>query len=583
MNKYFSCIYAQGPNGEFGLRTGVKKIKERESGEFDKDKDKDKHKHKDKNGDIEYRLPWPKLSSDMKHFKNVTSGGIVIYGSATFSSLGKRPLENRINIVVSSSLYDIYGEGGKGSFESNTEGFIDENLFFSPSLDKALELCALIRSREGEKEAYVIGGSNLLLEAMKNPYCEYIYLTCISGLYNNEGIVANIYIDSIPEDYVYLGKEENGNGNGNGDEKEKDERKYEESKSVNIIVERDYVLQFKKFMRIRNSQENQYLNLCKKLLLEGEKTLDRTGTGTLSLWGETMKFNLEEEFPIYTTKKISFKNVVKELLFFISGKTDTKILENEGVNIWKGNTSRDYLDKRGFHSYNEGEAGPIYGFQWRHYGAEYTPNVQYSPGDGNGKDQLAGIIDNIKNLTRGESIEHGRRLVINSWNPLDIDKMCLPPCHYSMIFSVSGSMTTSETEVDTESKIETETETEIETKTESDSNPIDKSLKLNCMVIMRSNDVFLGNPYNVTSYALLTCMIAKLANIKPGKLVLSVANFHLYNNHIEQIKLQIQRPPRKWPSLVIRGEQETIDDFCYDDFYLIGYEPHKFIRGEMSA
>ena len=285
------------------------------------------------------------------------------------------------------------------------------------------------------------------------------------------------------------------------------------------------------------NKEYEYLFLLKKILDFGEEREDRTGNGTISLFGERLEFNLENEFPLLTTKKVFLDKIILELLFFISGKTDTKILENQNVNIWKGNTSLDFIKKRGL-TWDEGDMGPGYSFQWRHYGAEYQGcHLDYT---NQGIDQLNNLIEGIKKNP------YDRRHILCSWNVKDLDMMVLPPCHCLVQFYVS------------------------------------KLGYLDCQMYQRSADVFLGVPFNIASYSLLTYMIAKICNLKPRKFIHIFGDVHIYKNHIEQVKEQLSRIPYKLPILEIISNPKTIFDFKLEDFKIINYKHHSYIKADMA-
>jgi len=262
----------------------------------------------------------------------------------------------------------------------------------------------------------------------------------------------------------------------------------------------------------------QYLDLCKHILSNGVQKSDRTGTGTLSVFGYQMRFDLQEGFPLLTTKKVHTKSIIHELLWFISGNTNIKYLKDNGVTIWD-----EWAD-------SEGNLGPIYGKQWRSW-----------PGYNNGHiDQLQQAIDTIKNNP------DSRRIIVSSWNVARIDNMALPPCHCFFQFYVAEG-------------------------------------KLSCQLYQRSADVFLGVPFNIASYALLTSMVASICNLVPGEFIHTLGDAHIYNNHIEQVNLQLSREPRSLPKLVLNESIESIDDFCYDDIKIIDYDPHPTIKGKVAV
>jgi len=286
-------------------------------------------------------------------------------------------------------------------------------------------------------------------------------------------------------------------------------------------------------------EETQYLNLVREIIESGKVKNDRTHVGTLSVFGRQLRFNLRDNiFPLLTTKRVFFRGVVEELLWFIRGSTNAKELSDRGVHIWDGNGSREYLDRYGFTDREEGDLGPIYGFQWRHSGAEYVD--MHSDYTGQGIDQLQEVIDKIK------SSPNDRRLIMCAWNPKDIGKMALPPCHALIQFYVS-----------------------------------DK--ELSCMMYQRSADMGLGVPFNIASYALLTLMVAHITGLQPGEFIHNLGDAHVYLNHVTQLKEQLTRTPRLFPTLTIRRQVSCIDDFHADDFELSGYNPHGKIQMDMAV
>ena len=285
--------------------------------------------------------------------------------------------------------------------------------------------------------------------------------------------------------------------------------------------------------------ESQYINLIKHILENGISKDDRTGIGTLSIFSYNMTFNLRESFPLLTTKKVYWKGVVEELLWFISGSTDSNILKEKGVRIWEGNSSREFLDSQGLSHYDQGDIGAGYGFQWRHFGAKYTN--MYDSYEGQGVDQLKDVIYKIKNTP------DDRRIIMSAWNPTDLDKMALPPCHIFVQFWV-------------------------------DSN----KKELHSQMYQRSCDVGLGVPFNIASYALLTCIIAKLCDLTPGDFHYCMGDTHIYKNHIDAIKLQITRDPYDFPKIKIKDITD-IDNIKFDDIELIDYKYYENIKMNMAV
>lgn len=262
----------------------------------------------------------------------------------------------------------------------------------------------------------------------------------------------------------------------------------------------------------------EYLTLMKKILDEGVSKEDRTGTGTTSLFGYQMRFNLNEGFPLLTTKKVHLKSIIYELLWFLRGDSNIKYLKEHGVSIWD-----EWADA-------DGNLGPVYGAQWRHWRCE----------DGTEIDQIANLMNQLRNNP------DSRRLIVSAWNVAQVDKMALPPCHSLFQFYVVNN-------------------------------------KLSCQLYQRSADLFLGVPFNIASYALLTMMIAKVSGFELGDFVHTFGDVHIYNNHREQVALQLTREPRELPKMIIHGNQRDIFDFKYEDFELVGYNPYPAIKAPVAV
>ncbi|MGE6629691.1 thymidylate synthase [Bacillus sp. NPDC077027] len=262
----------------------------------------------------------------------------------------------------------------------------------------------------------------------------------------------------------------------------------------------------------------QYKDLCRHVLQNGEHKGDRTGTGTISTFGYQMRFDLQKGFPLLTTKKLHVKSIIHELLWFLNGDTNVKYLQENGVRIWN-----EWADENG-------ELGPVYGSQWR----------SWQSADGETIDQISQLIHDIK------TNPNSRRLIVSAWNPSEIDKMALPPCHCLFQFYVSDG-------------------------------------KLSCQLYQRSADIFLGVPFNIASYALLTMMVAKVTNLKPGEFIHTLGDAHIYQNHLPQIDMQLKREERSLPKLSFTRDVKDIFDFTFEDFALEGYDPHPHIKGEVSV
>jgi len=288
----------------------------------------------------------------------------------------------------------------------------------------------------------------------------------------------------------------------------------------------------------KEHDEMQYLRLIQTIIEKGKNKSDRTGTGTISIFGAQMRFDLRHSFPLLTTKRVFWRGVVEELLWFVKGCTDGNVLKEKKVHIWDMNGTREFLDNRGLSHREVGDLGPIYGFQWRHFGAQYVDkDTDYT---GQGVDQLAQVIETIK------TNPNDRRIIMSAWNPTDLPAMALPPCHSFCQFYVCDG-------------------------------------ELSCQMYQRSCDMGLGIPFNIASYALLTYMIAHVCDLKPGEFIHTLGDAHVYQNHVEPLKQQLTRVPKPFPKLSIVRKVDNIDDFTLDDFLLEGYECHPKIKMDMAV
>lgn len=297
-----------------------------------------------------------------------------------------------------------------------------------------------------------------------------------------------------------------------------------------------------------NTEEQAYLDLIARIIDEGEYRPDRTGTGTYSLFAPPqLRFDLSNgTFPLLTTKKVFLKGILHELLWFIHGSTDANLLSEKGVRIWEGNGSREYLDSLGLNHREVGDLGPVYGFQWRHFGAEYKDcHADYT---GKGFDQLANIIHTLK------TNPYDRRIILSAWNPPAFKEMALPPCHVFCQFYVNFPKEGSE-----------------------------EKPRLNCQMYQRSCDMGLGVPFNIASYALLTYMIAMVVDMQPGQFVHVMGDAHVYSNHVDALKEQLERTPGKFPKLIIKRNVTDIDDFKFEDFEVVDYNPQATIKMKMAV
>ena len=326
-------------------------------------------------------------------------------------------------------------------------------------------------------------------------------------------------------------------------------------KDFTVITDDEEKQLIERHRNVKRHEEYKYLHLMEDILANGTEKSDRTGVGTKSIFGTSLKFDLRNSFPILTTKKVFWKGVVEELLWFVRGETDSKKLEEKGVKIWVGNTSREFLDKKGL-DYAEGEIGPGYGFQWRHWNADYEScrySLKTSPEDykwrttklhfGKGNDQLAKLVETLK------TNPNDRRMIVSAWNVDKIEKMALPPCHLLWQVHVENG-------------------------------------ELHLQWYQRSVDTFLGLPFNISSYALLTCLLAKITNLKPGSVSFAGGDTHIYLNHQDQVKEQLTRVPYKFPTLNIAKDIKTLGDIenlSFEDIQLIDYQSHATIKAPMAV
>lgn len=445
----------------------------------------------------EGQIPWTS-SADRKFFRETTMGkgrNVVIMGRVTYEAIPPefRPLEGRTCIVISRIW----------KAEEHPDCVV------CPSIAEALKYVGMTMKKFDD--IFVYGGEQIYSQIISDYLylCDRIYVTKYKKNYDCDQYFP---FDDISH-FRKIGEP---------------------------ILTKDYS-RFTFEPGIRHN-EYSYLDAMERILDEGETKTDRTGTGTLSVFGDiNLKFDISERIPILTTKKIKYDNIIKELLFFISGKTNTKILESQDVNIWKDNTSRAFLDDLGL-DYEEGVMGPMYPHQWRHAGHEYTGYDDDS--NNQGIDQLKEMINEIR------SQPHSRRLLVNTWSVPDLKKMVLPPCHFAFQFNVSA----------------------------------DHKF-LDCKVYQRSGDMFLGIPYNIASYAMLTYMVAHITGKKPRNLYFTIGDAHIYSNLVSQTRRQLSRTPFPFPKLSFRRgmKLKEIDDFTFDSFVIQDYKSHEYIGGKMAV
>ncbi|TXG52185.1 hypothetical protein EZV62_021354 [Acer yangbiense] len=520
-------------------------------------------------------LPW-RLPSDLKFFKELTvttsdpgKKNAIVMGRKTWESIPSkyRPLPGRLNVVLTRS----------GSFDIST----DENVVICGSILSALELLAQAPYLLLIEKVFFIGGGQILRDSLNAPGCDAIHITEIETSMECDTFIPAIDCSLFQPWYSSQPLSENGirfsfvtyarvknfaigtttanselEGNGSSN--------YNKSEVKNFAFLPKLILE--------KHDEYMYLRLVKEIISSGNQKDDRTRTGTLSKFGCQMKFNLRRSFPLLTTKRVFWRGVVEELLWFISGSTNAKIKSHwlfyrrkayiygmemhpettltgkclatrflcilDHYFVQENPTDVSIFLSIGLVNREDGDLGPVYGFQWRHFGASYTNmHADYS---GQGFDQLLDVIDKIKNSP------DDRRIILSAWNPSDLKLMALPPCHMFAQFHVANG-------------------------------------ELSCQMYQRSADMGLGVPFNIASYALLTCMIAHVCSLVPGDFIHVIGDAHVYKNHVRPLQEQLQKLPRPFPILRINPEKKDIDSFVASDFELTGYDPHQKIEMKMAV
>lgn len=456
-----------------------------------------------KNRGIGYRgkLPW-NIRKDMNFFKNTTSNVLnkkkinaVVCGRTTWESIPPkfRPLPNRLNIVLSSSMPE------------------EENVTVCRNLDEVHDY--IYQNRKKIESTYVIGGSSVYKQFLDNDLVSDVFFTEIDKDYQCDSFIPELDNDKFK---LISSKEDS---------------------------ENDVNMKFNHY-QYHNKEEQNYLDLMREIIDNGVPSGDRTGTGTNSLFGRMLKYDIRDgKLPLLTSKRTFIRGIIEEMLFFVSGNTDCTKLQEKGIHIWDGNTTREFLDNRGLNHLPVGDMGAGYGFQWKHFGAEYIDcKTDYT---GQGFDQIQNVINLIKNNPES------RRILISGWNPVDLPNMALPPCHLSYQFYVN----------------------------------VDKK-ELSCLLYQRSSDYFLANNYNAIGAIILTHMLAHICGLKTGEFTHFLGDVHVYSNHIEQCEKQMERSTMPFPKLVVNPSNREINDisgFKYEDFKVVNYYPHPTIKAEMAV
>jgi len=450
-------------------------------------------------------IPW-NISADLAHFFKVTNHSLVVMGRKTYFSIpeDKRPLKNRWNVVLTSSPKE-YKSTGNLQFLGYDE--IDEFIKINMNQD-----------------IYICGGSTMYEKFIS--LADTIHATIIEKEFTNlDTFFPSKGLERFEiADYSEL----------QFSEEEKCNYRFITYKKSNIV-----------------HGEHVYLNLMRDIMREGSgphglPRPDRTGVCTYSVFARQLRFDISKSVPFLTTKLLAWKTVTKELLWFLRGQTDSKVLESQGVNIWKGNTTREFLDNRGLSEYKEGDTGPLYSTSFRAFNCEYKGCEHNHIGEG---------FDQIENLIKGlKEDPFSRRHLLTTFNPAVVSKCVLAPCHGIAIqFYV---------DVDEED-----------------------GKHLSCHVYCRSSDTFLGLSFNIASYSVFTYIIAKLCDMKPKELIVSTGDTHIYTNHVDQVMLQLSRSPMPFPVLKVSDtiKEKKIEDISMKDFTLVGYLHHPSIKADMAV
>ena len=487
-----------------------------------------------KNGEI----PWD-IKEDMNFFQDVTkrnygpSGiilrNVLIMGKNTWEKLpyAARGLKDRITIIVSSTMTDSQLE---------TENTTKSEVYLSKSLNNAIEMCQDWKNHCGK--VFVCGGGGIYREAIKNlnSIIDEIYITRIDKDYDCDNLVLGLdYVNLNYNAYCCYS-----------------------SKTFQVVDKKtgeDVTVHFKKYGRSEldthlktNPQEKQYLDLLENILTTGHFRQTRNSK-TWSTFGKSMEFDLSKGFPILTTKRVFFRGVFEELLFFLKGDTNSKHLSDKGVKIWEGNSTRQFLDSVGLNHYQEGDIGAMYGYQLKHFNAPYFGcDKDYT---GQGVNQIEYCLDLLK------TDPYSRRILMTTFNPAQAKEGVLFPCHgISIMFHV------------------------------------DEAFKLSCMMFQRSSDCQLGLPFNINSYSLLLFMMCEVLNndptytgpkFSPGRLIMTLGDAHIYEDHKEQCIRQILREPYEFPQLIFKRKVTDLTDFKFEDLELVNYNCYPNIPAKMSA
>mgnify|MGYP005993008417 CR=1 FL=1 len=453
-------------------------------------------------GDLVYRIP-----QDIEHFNNITTNApegkqnAIIMGRKTWDSLPSGGLSGRLNVIITHNPSVQELNSNNVIIRGNFEYTIDE-----------------LKAREDIHDIFIIGGAQLYNIALRFGKVKHIYMTEIDAIRND--LSNYTYFPYFNVDMFY-----------------KREIPHETSMAVNDAHPAFKFMVYS--IESLNPEEEQYLYMLREVLEKGSPRICR-GSSLRSIFGKRMEFDLSDgRVPILTTKCMPPMMIIKELLWFISGNTSNQTLVDQNVHIWDGNSTREWFDSIGLPERSVGDLGPIYGFQWRHFGAEYYGcDADYT---GEGVDQLAECIKQLRNDPTS------RRIIMTAWNPSDLSEMALPPCHSFMQWYVEDGG------------------------------------RLSLQLYQRSGDSFLGIPFNIMSYSVFVHMVAQVVGLKPGRFIHIIGDFHVYDAHEEAVREQLSRQPFAFPRLTITPGITDIDKFEIGDFRVDGYEHHAKIYAPMIA
>ncbi len=480
--------------------------------------------------DLIYRIP-----TELKHFKNITSTtkyqtipNMVVMGRNTFESMNSKPLNGRFNCVISSQSKHLNSENNF------------PNLRFFPDISTLISYSD--EFHKSYQNMFICGGESIYKYFIDNNLLDSLIITEIDDnrnlendikfpIFNNFSCISSQLHQEIPAKYI--------------PENEPVFLDYTINHYIPDYNIKNLCIDTKsESVEIDKSHEEyKYLDALNDIMSTGNIRKSRN-SDTISKFGVDLRFNISKSFPLLTTKKVYWNGVIKELLWFLNAETDSIKLSNNKVRIWDGNSSREFLDSIGLTNNREGDCGPIYGYQWRHFNAPYkTCDDDYT---GQGVDQLQNIIDLINNDPTS------RRMIMSAWNPCQLEEMCLPPCHVMYQFYVH---------VD-----------------------CDGEKHLSCSMYQRSGDMFLGIPFNIASTSLLTYMIAHHTNCIPHEITIKIGDAHIYKDHVEAVVTQLKRTPIEFPQLnILCPVKDNITDYTIDDFKIENYNPAPTIKAKMIA